>query len=117
MEELKIEASNSPSGTRLIKLIGPLTLGTLFEFQELGRAQEDHPIIVDLAEVPYMDSAGLGAVLGLLASCQRKGRGFAVAGSQDRIRTLFRVTHVDGLIPAFDTVAAAEQQLAKAAGR
>jgi hypothetical protein len=53
--------------------------------------------------VPYMDSAGLGAMLGVLASCQWQDRGFAVSGLSERIRTLFQVTHVDGLIPVFST--------------
>jgi anti-anti-sigma factor len=61
-----------------------------------------------------MDSAGLGAILGLLASAQRKQVGFAVAGASDRIRTLFEVTHVEDVLPQFATLAEAEASLAKA---
>jgi len=115
MEELKIDVTMGASGVRVFRLNGPLTLNTLFDFQAQARAEISAPIVIDLSEVPYMDSAGLGAMLGVYASCQRSGRGFGVAGSQDRIRTLFKVTHVDGLVPNFDSVERAEQKLSKTA--
>ena len=91
-----------------MKLSGPLTLQTLFEFQTAARQDHSKPIIVDISQVPYMDSAGLGCVISILASCQRTKRGFAVIGLTERIRTLFEVTGVNGLIPCFDTLDAAE---------
>lgn len=116
MDELKIEVSKGASGVRVFRLAGPLTLSTIFEFQDVARSNADSPIVIDLSDVPYMDSAGLGSLLGVYASCQRSGRGFGVAGSQDRIRTLFKVTHVDGLVPSYESVERAEQQLSKTAG-
>ncbi len=116
MDELKIEVSKGASGVQVLRLKGPLTLNTLFEFQDLSRSAASSPVVIDLSEVPYMDSAGLGALLGVYASCQRNGRGFGVAGSQDRIRTLFRVTHVDGLVPTFDSVESAERKLSTSSG-
>jgi len=115
MEELKIEVEQRPTGASVIQLKGPLTLSSLFEFQDLMRKQAGPAIILDLSGVPYMDSAGLGAILGVLASCQRHNRGFGVTGVTDRIKTLFTVGRVDGLIPTFDSVAAAESRVAKSA--
>ena len=115
MHELKIEVSSGISGVRILRLTGPLILNTLFEFQDLARADADSAIVIDLSGVPYMDSAGLGSVLGVLTSCQRKGRGFGIVGVTDRIRTLFKVAGVDGLIPTFDSVEIAERQMSKAA--
>jgi anti-sigma B factor antagonist len=92
-----------------------LTLNSLFEFQDLRRKQAAPAIILDMSGVPYMDSAGLGAVLGVLASCQRHNRGFGVTGVTDRIKTLFTVGRVDGLIPTFESVAVAESRVAKSA--
>jgi anti-anti-sigma factor len=114
MEELEISAAAGQHGARLLQLRGPLTLRTIFDFQALAREQSDSPLIIDLTAVPYMDSAGLGAILGLLASAQRKQVGFAVAGASDRIRTLFEVTHVEDVLPQFATLAEAEASLAKA---
>jgi anti-sigma B factor antagonist len=113
-EELKIEISDTSKGARLIKLAGPLTLRTLFDFQDASRKEVSKPVIVDITNVPYMDSAGLGAVISIFASCQRTKRGFALTGLSERIRTLFEVTHCDGLLPCFDTLEAADAAVAKA---
>ena len=107
-EQLNIEMLDSPRGARVIKLTGPLILRTLFEFQEGARKEHEKPVIVDLEGVPYMDSAGLGAVISIFASCQRTNRGFAIIGVSQRIRTLFQVTHCDGLLPCFESLAAAD---------
>jgi anti-anti-sigma factor len=112
-EDLQIEMLDSPKGARLIKLSGPVTLRTLFEFQEAGRRDAAKPVIIDIAQVPYMDSAGLGAVISIFASCQRTSRGFALIGVTERIRTLFQVTHCDGMLPCFDSIAAADASLVK----
>jgi anti-anti-sigma factor len=98
-------------------LAGPLTLKTLFEFQQKAREDSDHAIILDLGGVPYADSAGLGAMLGVLASCQRQGKEFAVASPGERIQTLFRLTRVDGLVHAHKTVDEAVQDMQKRASR
>jgi anti-sigma B factor antagonist len=108
-EDLTIQMLDSPRGARLIKLTGPLTLKTLFDFQQASRAETARPVIIDLSDVPYMDSAGLGAVISIFASCQRTGRAFAITGVSERIQTLFEVTHCDGLLPCFESVQAADE--------
>ena len=112
-EDLKIELLDSPKGARIIKLSGPLTLKTLFDFQQVSRQQSTHPIVMDINAVPYMDSAGLGSLISVFASCQRTSRGFAIIGLSERIRTLFVVTHCDGLLPCFESLEAAEAAVVK----
>lgn len=107
-EELKIETIEGAKGARILRLTGPLTLRTLFDFQEAARQDHSKPVIIDLSEVPYMDSAGLGSVIGVFTSCQRTNRGFGIIGMSERIRTLFQVTHVDGLLPCFKSLDEAE---------
>ena len=91
-----------------MKLTGPLTIQTLFEFQEVARQQAENSVIIDLTGVPYMDSAGLGSIVSVFTTSQRNGRGFAIAGLSDRIRTLFQITRVDGLLPVFASLEQAE---------
>lgn len=98
-----------------MKLSGPLTLQTLFEFQAAGRQDASKPMILDISGVPYMDSAGLGSVISLFASCQKTKRGFGIVGLTERIRTLFEVTHVDGLLPCFPSLESAEAAVTKPA--
>lgn len=112
-EELIIEKLDSPQGACVIRLIGPLTLKTLFEFQQFSRTETARPIIVEISGVPYMDSAGLGSIISLFASCQRTHRGFAIIGISERIHTLFEVTQCDGLLPCFESLEAADNAVAK----
>jgi anti-anti-sigma factor len=107
-EDLKIEISESPKGARIYTLTGPLTLRTLFEFQTLSRTDHTAPVILDIAAVPYMDSAGLGSMIGVFTSCQRTQRGFGIVGVSHRIRTLFEVTGCNGMLPCYDSIEAAD---------
>jgi anti-sigma B factor antagonist len=110
-----IEATDSASGAKIFKLFGPLTIQTLFDFQQMIREETAKPIIIDISQVPYMDSAGLGCVVSAFTSCQRNQRAFGITGLTDRIKTLFAVTHVDGLLPCFDSLEAAEASVRNSA--
>lgn len=112
-EDLNIEVLDGAKGARVMKLSGPLTLQTLFDFQRIARAETSKPVVLDIAKVPYMDSAGLGSVISVFASCQRTNRGFGIIGLSDRIRTLFQVTRVDGLLPCFASLDEAEAAVMK----
>jgi len=107
-QSLHIEAIESASGAKILKLSGPLTIQTLFDFQQMVRQETAKALIVDISQVPYMDSAGLGCVVSAYTSCQRNQRAFGITGLTERIRTLFTVTHVDGLLPCFDSLESAE---------
>ncbi len=54
--------------------------------------------ILDLTDVPYMDSFGLGTIVGHYASCQRKGFKMIAVGASPRVRELFKMTRVDTVI-------------------
>ena len=99
-------------GVRVLKLAGPFTLHAVFEFQHLVRESTGPLTIVDISEVPYMDSAALGSLLTLHVSCQTHKRKYALIGTCDRVKTLFRVAGVGGMLVLADSV---EQAKATAA--
>lgn len=55
--------------------------------------------IFDLTEVPYMDSCGLGLVIGHFVRCQNKGVRLIAAGVTPRVLDLFKITKTDHLFP------------------
>lgn len=113
MPDLQIQISERTNGARLLMLVGPFTLQNIFDFQNMVR--KDHTdVIIDLSGVPYMDSAGLGAILGAFASSQRTNHKFALINVPDRLKTMFQVAHVDTLLPIFSSVEAAEGKKASA---
>jgi anti-sigma B factor antagonist len=97
------------AGTRVFCLTGPLTLRNLFEFQTELRSSTPPPLtVIDLTGVPYMDSAGMGLVMNHYVRCQTNGTKLVVAGANNRVLDLFKVTKVDTVLPLVPTVEAAE---------
>jgi anti-anti-sigma factor len=116
MDQFKIESlPGSSEGVRILRLSGPFTLRELFDFQAAVRALQDPVTLIDLTGVPYMDSASLGAVMMVHASAQRNQRRYALVGVPDRIRTLFSVSGVDGILVMYPTLAEAQQRLTERA--
>ena len=96
-------------GTRVFCLTGPLTLRNLFEFQTELRGAAPPPLtVIDLTAVPYMDSAGMGLVMNHYVRCQTRGVKLIVAGANNRVMDLFKVTKVDTVLPLVSTVEEAD---------
>jgi anti-sigma B factor antagonist len=97
-------------GTQIFSLVGPLTLRNLFELQtELRNTTTPPPLtVIDLTEVPYMDSAGMGLVMNHYVRCQTRGTKLIVVGANNRVLDLFKVTKVDTVLPMVSTIADAE---------
>jgi anti-sigma B factor antagonist len=109
-EPLTLESvPGQAAGTRILRVTGPLTLSGLFEFQSTLRTDPPAALILDLTAVPYMDSAGMGAIINYFVACQRNGRKIVVAGVNGRVLELFKMTKVDALLTMAPTVAEAEQ--------
>jgi anti-anti-sigma factor len=98
-------------GTMILKLVGPLTLTTMFGFQNEFRSMKPAVMIVDMSESPYMDSAGLGLVMNSYVSAQDDGRKLLLAGVNERVAELFVMTKVQRVLKSFPTVEAAEASL------
>jgi len=94
---------------RILRLQGPVVLGTLFQFQSAIRAKEVRALIIDFTAVPYIDSAGIGALVGAYVTHNKDGRSLALVGVSDRIHSALEVTRVEQFFRFFDTVAEAER--------
>jgi len=113
MDTLEIQhATGFRPKTTILRLNGALTLATLFDFQDTLRKPGLEDTIIDLSEVPYMDSAGLGAILSHWAHTQRNKFHFAVAGPNDRVKSVFDMTKVTSVLPIFVSAEEAEQSFA-----
>lgn len=95
-------------GVEILSLSGPFTLGNMFSLQRALQQMHAQYLIFDLADVPYMDSAGLGLLINSYVSAQKNGRKIAVAGATPRIMALFEMTRVDNLLPLYPSTDAAE---------
>lgn len=61
-------------------------------------------LVVDVSEVSFMDSSGLGALLGCYRRMQAEGRGFALAAPSHRLREVLGLSGLDRTIEVFPSV-------------
>jgi anti-sigma B factor antagonist len=109
-DSLRIEDQpGSQPSQRILRLTGALVLTTVFEFQSTVRADTSRSLIIDFTNVPYVDSAGIGALVGAYVTRQHSGRTLALVGVSERIHNALKVTHVEQFFRFFDSVEAAEQ--------
>jgi|SRR5262249_38739565 len=99
MPEKDLEITEVPGGNgeRLLRLNGPLLLSNFFPFQKLVREDQSPSLVIDMTDVPYIDSAGIGALVGVHVHRQRDGRALLLVGVTDRVRTSLQLTKVDTL--------------------
>jgi anti-anti-sigma factor len=98
-------------GTMVLKLIGPLTLLTMFGFQDKFRAMNPETLILDLSETPYMDSAGLGLIMNYFVGAADHGRKLLLAAVNERVKALLEMTKVQSVLTSFPSVEEAEASL------
>jgi anti-sigma B factor antagonist len=109
MEQMEVVHDLGATGsTAILRLKGPLTLSTLFLLQDTLREIPDADTVIDVSEVPYIDSAGLGTILSRWAHTQRTGHKFAMTGVSPRISVLLEITKVNTVLPMFKTAEEAD---------
>ncbi len=88
----------------VLRLRGPLTMENVGSFQAAVRREGSPLVFLDLSEVPYVDSAGLGSLVTASISRQKAGHRVVLAGLNDRVLKLFEITRVEPLFLIFPTV-------------
>jgi anti-sigma B factor antagonist len=91
-------------GQGVLRLKGPLTTENLSPFQNAVRSENAPTVFLDLSDVPYMDSAGLGSLVSAFVSCHKAGRRVVLSGVNPRVLKLFEITKVESLFLIFPTL-------------
>lgn len=91
--ELNLETVKTPDET-VVRCIGKITSSTSETLQTTVRSlmPETKCVVLDLTDVSYMDSSGLGAIVGLYLSAKRQRCGLKLINLNQRLRELFRIT-------------------------
>ncbi|MEP2891635.1 STAS domain-containing protein [Tateyamaria sp.] len=83
------------------------------EFKDAMRASTDEGddiVILDLSEVHFIDSSGLGAIVAAMKH-MGKSRKLALAGLTPTVEKVFRLTRMDSVFSVFPTLDGALEQL------
>lgn len=106
---MNIERIVLEPGIHIVKPAGSITLGR--ECQQVEWALNDlveagaRKVVIDLSEVPYLDSAGLGMLISSTGTIRKAGGEVRLAGVVDRVRGIFRMTGVDTVLATDATTA------------
>lgn len=96
----------------LYRPAGELDAYTVGKFREALSDLSSNPrVLIDLSEVPFMDSAGLGALIGAIRRAREAEGDVAVACNRPTLTRLLHTTGFDRIVPVTDTVDDAEQAL------
>ena len=72
--------------------------------------------ILDIRDVPFVDSAGLGAVVGGIRRLREAGSSVALCCTRSSVLRLLRMTGMDRIVPIADSPAEARRMIADAQG-
>jgi anti-sigma B factor antagonist len=106
-----VKSDGSRDGQRILHVRGSLNIHTVFNFQEALRSETAPELIIDFSGVPYIDSAGLGALVAAYVGAQKTARKLAFSGMNTQVRTLIDMTHVSKLFKSYPTIKDADAAL------
>lgn len=99
------------AGVMIVELKGRLTLGNqLVTTENKMRSlleQGGVKCILDLSQLDYTDSAGIGLLMMCAGTARGNGGQLHIAGPNDRVKKIFDIAHVGQVIPVFPDVASA----------
>lgn len=102
MLEIKVEESDNYT---ICQPTGELDAYTVGQFRDsLSKLADQRYLLIDLSHVPFMDSAGLGALIGGIRRAREAGGDVAVACSRPTLTRLLHTTGFDRIVSVTETV-------------
>lgn len=101
---------------RLANLTGPLLAANANQLDELltDLGNDNNTLILDLNEVPTIDSAGVKALMNLHEAMLKTGKTLFISGAQPNVMQMFEQAGMDALIGKKQIVATTDQALLEA---
>ncbi len=98
-------------GMSLLRVEGIIKLGESAEFlaENLKRTLEkdDGHVLLDFSKINYIDSTGIGELVGYLGRFTELDRKLILINPSDRIRKLLAIAQLDSLFPTYPDVESA----------
>jgi anti-sigma B factor antagonist len=102
--ELVVEKYDGAGQDQRVLLVrGPLTFETSRHFDQVVRGEKAETMIIDMSNVPYIDSVGLGSLVSANVSHQKAGRCMVLTGVSPRVTKVLEITQVKQFFMTFPT--------------
>ena len=103
--DLRVEATQT--GTAVVRLDGRLDLVSAGEAKQRMVDVVDggqRRLVVDMANVDFVDSSGLGAIVGVLKAARQAGGDLRIARPTSQLRSILELTMLDRVLRPYETV-------------
>jgi anti-sigma B factor antagonist len=111
---LTIHQDETAEGFLICRPVGELDAFTVSQFrQALAELASSKRLVIDMSGIPFVDSAGLGALIGGIRRTRELGGDVAVACDRPTLVRLLRTTGFDRIVTVADTVDEAIAALTK----
>ena len=104
---IELDVRTRPDGIGVVVPRGRLNMVSARQLKELLAdlvSSGTTRIVVDMAETTFLDSSGLGALIGGLKSARQAGGDLRIARPTPAVRTVFELTNLDRVLRARDDV-------------
>ena len=96
-------------GCGVVTLSGALNAASVDSFRDqvsrwMGENDSIRQIVLDLAAMDFIDSAGLGVLIAILKKVSERGGDIRIARLQKRARVVFEITRAYKIFEIFDSV-------------
>ena len=104
---MKYENSENPAGDLVINLSGEMdALGCSQIRPELENITQssNHHIILDINQISFIDSSGIGSIVFLFKRLKEQGRTMEIIGVQGQPQELIKLLRINSAIPITEVV-------------
>ena len=90
-------------GVAVVDLIGDIDAGADEALNEAytSAATDDHAVLLNFADVGYINSTGIALIVGVLASARKEQRPITACGLADHYREIFEITRLSDFMQIF----------------
>jgi anti-sigma B factor antagonist len=111
---LNIEQEQTEDGYTVLHPVGELDAFTVSQFrQALAELTSSPRLVIDMNGVPFVDSAGLGALIGGIRRARELGGDVVVVCNRPSLVRTLRTTGFDRIVTMTDTVEEAKEAFEK----
>lgn len=111
---MKLEVLQSTDDLSVVGLSGRIDVKGLHEIDvkfHAATAGRGKPAVVDMSDVEFIASLGMGMLISCAQSLRRKGASLVLLGPQPVVEETLRAAGVDGVVPIVGDMDEARRQL------
>ncbi len=101
----RFSQDSQDDGTTVLSVAGEIDLAVAEDFVGVAQAclQQSQGITLDLGEVTFIDSSGLGVLVRLRKEAESQSKSFALTNVSSSVRRLLEVTGLDSTFSGSDS--------------